>query len=45
MKLRRLLIIVTAFAIAMAFLESAVVVYMREILYPAGLSSPFRPSL
>jgi len=43
MKLRRLLIIITAFAIAMAFLESAVVVYMREILYPGGFEFPLSP--
>jgi hypothetical protein len=43
MKLRRLLIIVTAFAIAMGFLESAVVVYMREILYPGGFEFPLSP--
>jgi len=40
MKLRRLLIIITAFAIAMAFLESAVVVYIREILNPGGFEFP-----
>jgi hypothetical protein len=40
MKLPRLLIIVTAFAIAMGFLESAVVVYLREILYPGGFKFP-----
>jgi len=40
MKLRRLLIIITAFAIAMGFLESAVVVYLREILYPGGFEFP-----
>ncbi len=43
MKLRKLLIIVTAFAIAMGFLESAVVVYMREILYPGGFEFPLSP--
>lgn len=43
MKLRRLLIIITAFAIAMGFLESAVVVYMREILYPGGFEFPLSP--
>ena len=43
MKLQRLLIIVTAFAIAMAFLETAVVVYMREILYPEGFEFPLSP--
>jgi hypothetical protein len=40
MKLRRLLILVTTFAIAMGFLESAVVVYIREILYPGGFDFP-----
>ena len=40
MKLRRLLIIITSFAIAMAFLEAAVVVYIREILYPGGFEFP-----
>lgn len=43
MKLRRLLILVTAFAIAMGFLESAVVVYIREILYPGGFDFPLSP--
>ena len=36
-------IIITAFAIAMGFLESAVVVYMREILYPEGFAFPLSP--
>jgi len=40
MHLRRLLITITAFSIAMGFLESAVVVYLREILYPAGFDFP-----
>ena len=40
MKLRGLLISVTTFAIGMAFLESAVVVYIRELLYPDGFSFP-----
>jgi hypothetical protein len=40
MKLPRLLIVVTAFAIAMGYLESAVVVYLREILYPGGFDFP-----
>lgn len=43
MKLRRLLITVTVFAIAMGFLESAVVVYMRDILYPGGFEFPLSP--
>jgi hypothetical protein len=40
MKLRRLFLTITAFAIAMGFLESAVVVYLREILYPGGFDFP-----
>jgi len=43
MRLRRQLITVTAFAIAMGFLESTVVVYLREILYPGGFDFPLRP--
>ena len=43
MNLRNRLITITAFAIAMGFLESAVVVYMREILYPDGFAFPLSP--
>ena len=43
MKLRRQLIIITAFAIAMGFLESVVVVYFRDILYPDGFAFPIPP--
>jgi hypothetical protein len=39
----RLLILVTLFSMAMGYLESAVVVYMREILYPAGFQFPLAP--
>jgi hypothetical protein len=35
--------IVTLFAIAMALLESAVVIYLREILYPGGFRFPLVP--
>jgi len=38
--LKRKIITITAFAIAMGFLESAVVVYLREILYPDGFAFP-----
>jgi len=34
---------VTLFSIAMAFLESAVVIYIRELLYPGGFSFPLAP--
>jgi hypothetical protein len=44
MKLRRLLITITVFAIAMAYMESAVVVYIREILYPGGFEFPLSPT-
>jgi hypothetical protein len=43
MELRRLIIIITAFAIALGFLEAAVLVYMREILYPGGFNFPLSP--
>ena len=43
MKLGRALWVVTLFAIAMGFLESAVVVYLREILYPGGFAFPLSP--
>ena len=35
-------LIVTLFGIAMAYLESAVVVYMREIYYPEGFTFPLK---
>ena len=41
--LNKKIIIITSFAIAMGFLEAAVVVYMREILYPDGFSFPLSP--
>lgn len=40
MKLRDLFIWVTLFSVAMAFLESSVVIYLREIMYPGGFSFP-----
>jgi hypothetical protein len=41
--LRNKLIIITVFAIAMALLESAVVIYLREIMYPEGFRFPLAP--
>ncbi|MDP4280795.1 MAG: hypothetical protein Q8867_01465 [Bacteroidota bacterium] len=41
--LRKTFIIVGLFAIAMAFLESAVVIYLREIYYPGGFGFPLKP--
>ena len=43
MQLRSKLIWVTLFAIAMGLLESAVVIYMRELLYPGGFAFPLSP--
>jgi hypothetical protein len=36
------LFVITLFAIAMGYLESAVVVYLREIYYPEGFAFPLR---
>ena len=36
-------IYVTLFAIAMGFMESAVVVYLRELYYPEGFDFPLKP--
>jgi len=38
----RLLVLTGIFAVAMAFLESAVVVYLREIYYPEGFAFPLK---
>jgi hypothetical protein len=38
-----LLLIVTIFSIAMGLLESAVVIYLRKILYPEGFGFPLSP--
>jgi hypothetical protein len=37
------IILLSAFGVAMAFLETAVVVYLREILYPKGFTFPLVP--
>ncbi len=37
------LITISIFAIAMGFMESAVVIYLREIIYPAGFQFPLVP--
>ncbi|MCB0806862.1 MAG: hypothetical protein KDC05_13780 [Bacteroidales bacterium] len=39
----RTLVVITAFSIAMGFMESAVVVYLREIFYPDGFRFPLQP--
>jgi hypothetical protein len=33
----------TVFSVAMGFLETAVVVYLRELYYPAGFAFPLAP--
>jgi len=38
--MRKTIIWLTVFSIAMAYLESALVVYLREIMYPEGFSFP-----
>lgn len=43
MRLGRALWVVTLFAVAMGFLETAVVVYLRDILYPEGFQFPLTP--
>jgi len=37
------LILVTLFSIAMGFMESSVVIYLRELLYPDGFAFPLNP--
>jgi len=41
--MRKKYINVTIFAIAMAFLETAVVIYLRELMYPEGFRFPLAP--
>jgi len=43
MSLRYKILVITTFAIAMGFSESAVVVYLRGILYPDGFAFPLSP--
>jgi hypothetical protein len=40
---RRLVLWLTAFCVAMAYLESAVVVYLRALYYPNGFDFPLQP--
>ncbi len=42
MNLNKRIVIVFLFSIAMAYLESAVVVYLREIFYPEGFFFPIK---
>ena len=41
--LRRKIFWLTAFSIAMGFMEAAVVVYLRKIYYPSGFHFPLAP--
>ncbi|MDP4224718.1 MAG: hypothetical protein Q8868_15530 [Bacteroidota bacterium] len=41
-RIRSTLILVTVFSIAMGFMESAIVIYLREILYPEGFAFPLK---
>jgi len=43
MKIRNVFIYLTAFAIAMGYMEGAIVVYLREIFYPEGFVFPLQP--
>jgi len=43
MRLNRTFYIVTIFSIAMGFLETAVVIYLRKLYYPHGFSFPLAP--
>ncbi len=43
LSLKRVIIWISIFGIAMAFLESAVVVYLRKIYYPFGFNFPLAP--
>jgi len=45
MSLRNKIIWITLFSIGMAFLESSVVVYLRELLYPEGFEFPLKPMI
>lgn len=37
------LLLMTTFAVAMAYIEAAVVVYLRELYYPEGFTFPLKP--
>ena len=40
--IRKIYIWITLFSIAMAFLETSVVVYLRKLYYPDGFNFPLR---
>ena len=41
--MKRKILYVSLFAVAMAFLETAVVIYLRELMYPEGFRFPLAP--
>lgn len=43
MNVRNTILYLTIFAIAMGYMEGAIVVYLREIFYPAGFDFPLQP--
>lgn len=43
MNLTKKIVWVTLFSVAMGFLESAVVIYLRQLYYPAGFTFPLLP--
>jgi hypothetical protein len=45
MKSTRTILLVSCFAIAFAFVESSVVVYLRQIFYPGGFAFPLSPGI
>ncbi|MCX6133082.1 MAG: hypothetical protein NTU47_04625 [Ignavibacteriales bacterium] len=45
MKSTRTILLVALFAAAFAFVESSVVVYLRQIFYPEGFAFPLKPAI
>lgn len=45
MKSTRTILLVSIFAMAFAFVESSVVVYLRQISYPEGFAFPLKPGI
>lgn len=45
MKSTRMIFLVSIFAMAFAFVESSVVVYLRQISYPEGFAFPLKPGI
>lgn len=43
MKIKKIILLLAAFSVAMGYLEGAVVVYLRELFYPEGFDFPLQP--